>query len=70
MTASWKIRAILKKRHMTASDLAEKLGITKQSLSGRFSRDNLSEKEIEQIAALLNCTAEVVFTDNEDNQKF
>ena len=70
MTASWKIKAILKKRHMTASELAEKLGVTKQSLSSRFTRDNLSEKDIAEIAALLNCTAEVVFTDNEDNQKF
>lgn len=70
MTASWKIKAILKKRHMKIAELADALGYSRQNLSNKFSRDNLTEQEISKIASLLNCTAEVVFTDNEDNQKF
>ena len=60
----------MKKRHMTMGSLAEELGTSRQNLSNKFSRDNLSEKEIAEIAAILDCGAEVVFTDLLDGQKF
>ena len=70
VNAGWKIKAILKKKHMKMAELAELLGCSRQNLSNKFAKDNFSEKELYLIASLLNCTAEVVFTDNEDNQKF
>ena len=70
MTAGWKIRAILKKRHMTIGDLADRLGKSRQNMSNQLNRDNFQEEELKKIAAALDCTGEFVFTDNRDNEKF
>ena len=69
MTASWKIKAILKKRHMTIAALAEQVGMSRQNLNNKLSRDNFSEKELAQLAEALGCTVEVVFTDLSDGEK-
>ena len=50
-----KIKIILLKKKMTVKDLAEKLNCTSQNLSGKFKRDNFSEKELIEIANALDC---------------
>ena len=40
------------------SELAEKIGTSRQNLTNKFKRDNFSEKEILQIAQALDCTFE------------
>lgn len=62
LTAAEKIRMICKRRKLSLSALAEKLGSTRQNLSNKLSRDNFTEKEISEIAAALDCEHEVVFT--------
>lgn len=64
-----KIKIVLLKRKMTVSELAEKLGCTSQNLSGKFKRDNFSEKELSEIATALNCTFNVGFTLNDTGEK-
>ena len=39
---------------LTAKELAAKLGTTQQNLSAKMKRDNFSEKEMRQIAEVLN----------------
>ena len=38
---------------MTAKELASKLGTTQQNISAKMKRDNFSEKEMRQIAEVL-----------------
>ena len=54
MTMTEKIKILLIKRKLTVKDLADRLGCSSQNLSGKFKRDNFSEKELEEIAAALD----------------
>lgn len=65
LTASEKIRIILKRRNLTITALAEKIGTSRQNLNDKLARDNFTEKDIRQIAAALNCSYETVFTLND-----
>lgn len=62
LTTSEKIKVILGRRGMTVSDLAAKIGTSRQNLTNKFARDNFNEKEIYQIAEALNCGFEALFT--------
>lgn len=50
-----KIKVILERRNMTITELAKRLCTSRQNLTNKFSRNNFSEKEISDIAAILNC---------------
>ena len=62
MGMALKIRTILLQRGMTIKELAEKLGTSGNNLSNKLSRDNLSEKELHNIADTLNCDYDGIFT--------
>lgn len=53
MTITEFIKTRLKELNMTQNDLASALGITKQNLNNKLSRDNFSSKELSEIAAVL-----------------
>ena len=57
MTTTEKIRVIAKRVNMNMGDLAEATGQTRQNLSNKMSRNNLTEKEI----AAMGCTMEIKF---------
>ena len=57
-TSSEKIRIILKRQNKTISDLARLLNTTQGNLSNKLRRDNLTENDLKQIAAALNCSPE------------
>ena len=57
-----KIKIILGRRNMTMGELAEKTGQTRQNLSNKMSRDNLTEKELRRIAEALECSYHAGFT--------
>ena len=57
-----KIRVILNRRGMSQAALAERVGMTRQNLSNKLTRNNFSEKEIRAIAEALDCTYEVKLT--------
>lgn len=69
LTVGEKIKIILKRRNMTLAQLAEKTGQSRQNLSNKFSRDNFTEKEIKQIAEVLNCSFETVFKMNDTGEE-
>lgn len=62
LTVGEKIKIILGRQNLTLSDLALKIGTSRQNLTNKFSRDNFSEKEIKEIAQILNCGYDNIFT--------
>lgn len=50
-----KIKIMLVKRKMSAVDLAKYLDCTPTNIYNKMKRDNFSEKELTQIADILNC---------------
>lgn len=69
MAMTEKIKIALIKKGMSVKDLAEKLGCTSQNLSGKFKRDNFSEKELQEIAAAMNCEFRGSFINNETGEE-
>lgn len=65
MTISEKIKFILGRRKMTVTELATKLGTSRQNITNKFARDNFSEKELQDIAKALDCSFEALFTFND-----
>lgn len=55
MSMSEKIRIALLKRKMSITELAGFIGTSQSNLSNKLKRDNFSEKELIQIADILNC---------------
>jgi transcriptional regulator with XRE-family HTH domain len=69
LTAGEKIKVILGRRGMTLSDLAEKTNQSRPNISNKISRDNFSEKELKEIAEVLDCTFETVFKMNDTGEE-
>ncbi|MCL2841695.1 MAG: helix-turn-helix domain-containing protein [Defluviitaleaceae bacterium] len=64
-----KIKIALLKRKATIKELSEKLGSSQQNLSGKFRRDNFSMKELEEIAAALDCSLEIQLVMNDTGER-
>ena len=62
MTASEKIRIIAKRVNMSMGELAEATGQTRQNLSNKLNRDNLSQNDLISLASAMGCTVEIKFT--------
>ena len=62
MSMALKIKTILLERGMTIKEHAEQIGTTGNNLSNKLSRDNLSEKDLREIADALNCDYDGIFT--------
>lgn len=62
MAMAEKVRILLVKRKITVTDLAKRLGMSQSNLSNKLSRDNFSEKELQEIAEALNCDLNIRFT--------
>ena len=56
-------------REMTLTDLSQLLNKSLSTMSGKMKRDNFSEKDLREIAELLNFDYEVIFTDRETGRK-
>lgn len=63
-----KIKVVLGRRGMSLGELAERTGQSRQNLSNKMSRDNFTEKELEKIAAALNCTYYAGLTMNDTGE--
>ena len=61
MAMSEKIRIALVKRKISITELATSLGTSQSNLSNKLKRDNFSEKELNQIADILNCDFKGLF---------
>lgn len=69
LTVSEKIKIILKRNGLTTSVLADRLGISRQNLSNKLSRNNFSEKDIYSIADALNCDVDIRFINRENGEQ-
>lgn len=65
-----KIRILLIKRgNISEAKLAELLNTSPQNLSGKMKRDNFTEKDLQQIAKVLNCEYKATFVINETGEE-
>ena len=64
-----KIRIAMIKRNMSVKELAARLRCTSQNLSGKFKRDNFSERELQEIAEILECTFEGRFISKDTGEE-
>ena len=55
MSMAEKIRITLLKRKISITELAVNLNTSQSNLSNKLKRDNFSERELKQIADILNC---------------
>ena len=62
MRMALKIRTILLERNMSIKELSDKLGYKGTNLYNKLKRDNLTEKELLEIADILNCDYDSIFT--------
>ena len=69
MALSERIRILLVKRgNISEAELARRLGISPQNLNNKIKRDNFTEKDLQAIAAALDCTFAVTFTLNDTGE--
>ncbi|MDR1700540.1 MAG: helix-turn-helix transcriptional regulator [Lachnoclostridium sp.] len=69
LTLGEKIKIILGRRGMTLVELAEKTGQSQSNMSNKMKRDNFSEKELHEIASVLDCTFDAGFIMNESGER-
>ena len=69
MGMSEKIKIVLVKRKLGVKDLAESMGCSGANISNKLRRDNFSEKELRQIADILNCDLDITFTLRDTSEK-
>ena len=68
ITLSEKIRLIARRKGITITELADATGQTRQNLTNKLRRDNLTVEQIQHIAAALGCTVDTIFTDTETGE--
>ena len=62
MSMTERIRVLLVKRgNISESELARRLEISPQNLSNKMKRDNFTDKELRDIAAVLGCAYKNAF---------
>ena len=69
MSMSEKIRIALVKRKISIKELAANLNTSQSNLSNKLKRDNFSEKELNQIADILNCDFRGIFVMRDTNEE-
>lgn len=68
LSATDKIKIIMMKQKINNPDLGKLLGVTKQSIGVKLNKNNLSEKELDQLCKALNCSYEIIFTMNDTKE--
>ena len=53
---------------MSITDLADKLGTSRQNLNNKLARDNFVEKDLHEIAEAIGCDLSIIFTDKESKE--
>ena len=69
ITASEKIRILVKRKGKSMGDLADLTGQSRQNLSNKMKRDNFTIAELNKIAAALDCSVSISFTDIETGEQ-
>lgn len=69
MTISEKIRLLARRRGITVTALAGKIGMTRQNLTVKLKNDNFTIKELQEIAVVLNCSFDSAFVMNDTGER-
>lgn len=69
LTTAQIIKAITSMKGLTVAKLAALIDTSRQNLSGKLTRDNLSEKELREIAAALGYDIEIRFIERKGSPK-
>lgn len=69
LTVAEKIKILLNRNRITTAVLADRLGISRQNLSNKLSRNNFTEKDIYAIANALELDIEINFINRETGEK-
>ncbi|MBE6700738.1 MAG: helix-turn-helix transcriptional regulator [Ruminococcaceae bacterium] len=70
MALSDRIRILLIKRgNISEAELARRLNISPQNLNNKMKRDNFTEKDLQEIAAALDCTFTISFKLNDTGEE-
>lgn len=70
MSMAEKIRILLiKKGNLSEAELARRLNKTPQSFNSSMKRDNFTEKDLQEIAKVLNCEYNAEFIITETGEK-
>ena len=70
MALSDRIRILLIKRgNISEAELARRLGLSPQNLNNKMKRDNFTEKDLQEIASVLDCTFSVSFKLNDTGEE-
>lgn len=65
-----KIRVLLvKKGNLSEAELARRLNKTPQSFNASMKRDNFTEKDLQEIARVLDCEYKATFIDKETGKE-
>ena len=56
---SERFRIIMNRQNVSMTELAERSGQSRQNLSNKFSRSNLTEDDIEKLANALSCEVDI-----------
>ena len=63
------IRILMVKRgNLSEAELARRLGVSPQNLNNKMKRDNFSERDLQEIACVLDCTFEAAFRMNDTGE--
>lgn len=70
MALSDRIRILLIKRgNISEAELARRLKISPQNLNNKMKRDNFTERDLQNIASVLDCTFTVSFRLNDTGEE-
>ena len=69
MTISEKIRLLLRRRKITITALAGKMQISRQYLTIKQKNNDFTVSELQNIASVLDCSFNSVFTMNDTGEK-
>lgn len=67
---SEKIKLVMVKRNMNGKQLAEKMGCTPSNVYNLLKKDDWSEKQLAQVAEILDCRFDANFVLNDSGEKF
>ena len=65
-----RIRVIMRRKGITAIELAERLGMSRQNLDRRMRINSWTESEMIRIAEAVGCAAVVTITDTDSGEAY
>jgi transcriptional regulator with XRE-family HTH domain len=70
LTLNEKIKIVIKRKGLSAAELAAKLGCSRQNLFMKFKRNSWTEDDLKRIAEVIGCDVEIVFIDRVSGERY